>query len=471
MATFFWYDYETCGLDPALDRPSQFAGIRTDMDFNIVGEPEMFYCRLPDDYLPSVEPAIITGITPDIMQSKGLAEYQFAGKINQLFSQPDTCVVGYNTLRFDEEFSRYLFYRNFYDPYQYSWQNGNSRWDIIDLVRAAYALRPEGIIWPTNQSGLPSFKLEDLTKANDIHHQQAHDAMSDVYATIALAKLIKQKIPKLFNYYFKLRDKNEVKALVKIRPIQPLVHVSGMFGSARGNISIVAPVAWHPINKNAVIVVDLSKDISPLFDLTSDEIKERLYTKQSQLGYKRLIPIKLIHINKSPFIAETKVLLADNQERLGIDLSLCLANLERLNQYSGLSIKLTEVFQQETSFDCQGNVDAMLYDGFFSNQAKNIFEKIRHTSPEKLLTFKASVNDNRFDELLFRYRGRNFYHTLTSEEKQRWMTHRQTSLQPLLTDYFLDLEAQAEKFNTDNEKLAIITSLKNYAGELIKAFN
>jgi len=471
MATFFWYDYETWGLNPAKDKPSQFAGIRTDMDFNIVGEPEMFYCRLPDDYLPSVEPAIITGITPEITQSKGLAEYQFAGKINQQFSQPDTCIVGYNTLRFDEEFSRYLFYRNFYDPYEYSWQNGNSRWDIIDLVRAAYALRPESIIWPTNESGLPSFKLEDLTQANGISHEQAHDAMSDVYATIALAKLIKQKIPKLFNYYFKLRDKHEVKAFISTQPIKPLVHVSGMFGSARGNISIVAPVAWHPVNKNAVIVVDLSKDISPLLDLTADEIRERLYTKQSQLGYKRSIPVKLIHINKSPFIAETKVLLAENKERLGIDLSSCLSNLERLNQYSELSIKMTEVFQQETPFDHQGNVDAMLYDGFFSDQAKNIFKKIRHSSPEKLLDFKASVNDNRFDELLFRYRGRNFYNTLTSEEKQRWIAHRQVSLQPLLTDYFLDLDNQAENFDTDNEKLAIIASLRDYALELTREFD
>jgi len=191
--TFYWHDYETWGLNAFLDRPSQFAGIRTDMDFNVIGEPDMFYCRLSDDYLPNPEPAIITGITPEITQAEGVPEFEFARRINQQFSQIKTCVVGYNTIRFDEEFSRNLFYRNFYDPYEYTWKNSNSRWDIIDLVRAAYALRPEGIVWPKNEEGLPSFRLELLTEANGISHEQAHDATSDVYATIAMAKLIKKR--------------------------------------------------------------------------------------------------------------------------------------------------------------------------------------------------------------------------------------------------------------------------------------
>ncbi len=363
--SFYWHDYETWGLSPSLDRPSQFAGIRTDLDFNIIGEPDMFYCRLPDDYLPSPESALVTGITPEITQSAGLAEFEFAHNINQQFTQSNTCVVGYNNIRFDDEFTRNIFYRNFYDAYEYSYKNGNSRWDIIDLVRATYALRPEGIVWPKNELGMPSFRLELLTEANGISHEQAHDATSDVFATIAIAKLIKQKAPKLFNYYFDLRHKNKVKALIDTDQMTPLVHVSGMFGSARSNLSLVSPIVWHPSNTNAVVIVDLAQDVSPLLELSADEIRERLYTKHDELDGKLPIPLKLIHINKCPFIAIAKTLLPENAERLAIDRQTCLAKIDKIKSYKLLPSKISDVFSQERTFDNKDNVDAMLYDGFF----------------------------------------------------------------------------------------------------------
>ena len=186
QATILWHDYETWGVSPKFDKPSQFAGIRTDLDLNIIGEPEMFYCQPPQDYLPQPEACLVTGITPQKALREGLTEAEFAERIHSLFSQPNTCVAGYNSIRFDDEVTRYLLYRNFYDPYAREWQNGNSRWDIIDMIRACYALRPEGIEWPTVERDgqqVVSFRLELLTKANGIEHEAAHDAMSDVYAT------------------------------------------------------------------------------------------------------------------------------------------------------------------------------------------------------------------------------------------------------------------------------------------------
>ncbi len=216
MQTFYWHDYETWGAKPSVDRPSQFAGIRTDLDFNVIGEPLVMYCQPPADLLPSPEACLITGITPQQAQAEGLPEYQFIAKIHAELSQPDTCALGFNSIRFDDEVTRYTLYRNFYDAYEREWKNGNSRWDIIDMVRACRTLRPEGIEWPNRDDGLPSFKLTDLTAANGIAHEHAHDALSDVYATIAVAKLVKQKQPKLFNYLFKLRVKREVSALLNL---------------------------------------------------------------------------------------------------------------------------------------------------------------------------------------------------------------------------------------------------------------
>lgn len=198
QSTFLFHDYETFGTHPALDRPAQFAAIRTDSEFNVIGEPEVFYCKPADDYLPQPGAVLITGITPQEARAKGENEAAFAARIHSLFTVPKTCILGYNNVRFDDEVTRNVFYRNFYDPYAWSWQHDNSRWDLLDVMRACYALRPEGINWPENDDGLPSFRLEHLTKANGIEHSNAHDAMADVYATISMAKLVKTRQPRLF---------------------------------------------------------------------------------------------------------------------------------------------------------------------------------------------------------------------------------------------------------------------------------
>ncbi len=469
QATFYWHDYETFGLNPALDRPAQFAGIRTDMDFNIIGEPDMFYCRQSDDYLPSPEAALITGITPQITQAKGLTEAEFAEKIHQQFKQPNTCVIGYNNIRFDDEVTRNIFYRNFYDPYAHTWQDGNSRWDILDMMRACYALRPEGIVWPENSDGLPSMRLELLTQANGISHENAHDAMSDVYATIAIAKLVKEKQPKLFNFLFSLRNKRKVEALIDIVGMTPLVHVSGMLGAERGFTSWVVPLAWHPTNNNAVIVADLGQDITPLLTLETAELKQNLYTPKSELGDNLPVPLKLIHINKCPVLAPAKTLLPENAERLGIDRVACLENLKRLKAQPEVRDKVIGIFQDERNFDHGNNVDAMLYDGFFTTADKTNFEILRRTPHEQLSALNLKIADDRFNELFFRYRARNYPHLMSMPEQQKWLTHCRETLERTAPDYFAKLDALAIEHSHDERKMQLLHQLFTYGQSLIGA--
>ena len=194
MQTYYWHDYETFGIDPQRDRPVQFAGLRTDENFNIIDEPLVIFCKPTSDYLPNPDACLITGISPQLAYQKGVCEAEFIAQINKQMAQPHTCTLGYNTLRFDDEVTRHCLYRNFYDPYAREWQNGNSRWDMIDVVRAARALRPEGIHWPVDEQGIANIRLDQLTIANNIAHEAAHDALSDVYATINVAKLIKQAL-------------------------------------------------------------------------------------------------------------------------------------------------------------------------------------------------------------------------------------------------------------------------------------
>jgi len=205
--SFYWHDYETWGADPARDRAAQFAGLRTDLDFNPIGEPLVIYAQPADDMLPQPGACMVTGISPQQALEQGAPEADFFRFIHAEMMQPGTCSLGYNTLHFDDEVTRYGLYRNFFDPYEREWKNGNSRWDLIDVVRLTHALRPEGIEWPEKEPGVTSFRLEKLTEANDIAHLGAHDALADVHATIALARLIRERQPRLFDYVFNHRDK------------------------------------------------------------------------------------------------------------------------------------------------------------------------------------------------------------------------------------------------------------------------
>lgn len=467
--TFIVHDYETFGQHPALDRPAQFAGVRTDANFNIIEEPLVIYCRPADDYLPQPDAVMITGITPQFALQHGVCEAEFARQINQMFSVPGSCILGYNNIRFDDEVSRHIFYRNFFDPYAYSWQHGNSRWDLLDVLRTCYALRPEGINWPENDEGLPSFKLEHLSKANGISHDNAHDAMADVYATIEMAKRIKQAQPRLFEYLFQLRNKNKVANLIDIAEMTPLVHVSGMFGAWRGNTSLVAPLAWHPDNKNAVIVCDLATDISPLLTLSADELRSRLYTKREALQNDELpVPLKLIHINKCPVLAPEKTLHPENAQRLAIDHQRCLDNLAQLRTHHGLREKIVAIYAEAVPFQASSDVDSQLYDGFFGDADRAAMQIIHETLPQNLPALDIKFNDRRIAPLLFRYRARNYPHTLDDSEMRRWQQHRQEILSSERIQTYLDtLETLYNRHEDDADKVGQLKALFNYAQSLL----
>ncbi|WP_428776405.1 exodeoxyribonuclease I [Vibrio sp.] len=468
QATFFFFDYETWGTSPGRDRPSQFAGVRTDMDFNIIGEPLVIYCQLPSDYLPSPEAALITGITPQTANAKGLPEPEFIAKIHAELSRPNTISLGYNSIRFDDEVTRYTCYRNFIDPYGWSWQNGNSRWDLLDVFRACHALRPEGVVWPENDEGYPSFKLEHLSVANGIEHENAHDAMADVIATIEMAKKVRAAQPKLFNYFLQMRQKRKLNELVDIVNMTPLMHVSGMFGRDCQYTSWIVPVAWHPTNQNAVIAIDLAKDPQPLFDLTGEELHQRLYTRRADLAENELpVPVKLIHLNKCPILAPAKTLTAENAGKIGIDRQACLNNLQQIKNHPEIREKLITVYQQERQFDSDGDVDTQLYDGFFSPADRAAMDIIRQTDAENLAALDISVKDARIKPLLFRYRARNFPWTLSEQEQQRWQLHCRDYFENQIGDYMLNLENLVHEHDGDAEKMHILKSVYRYVESLV----
>ncbi|MEZ7871416.1 MAG: exodeoxyribonuclease I [Brachymonas denitrificans] len=425
--TFLWHDYETFGINPRSDRPAQFAAIRTDADLNEIGEPINILCQPAPDYLPSPGSCLITGITPQQCLQQGLPEWQFARTIHEAMAQPGTIGVGYNTIRFDDEFTRFLFWRNLIDPYGREWQNECGRWDLLDVVRMTYALRPQGIEWPVID-GKPSFKLEHLSAANGLVHEAAHDALSDVRATIALARLLREKQPRLFEFALGLRRKDRVASELGLpatqQTAQPFLHVSGMVPAERGCLALMWPLASHPTNRNELLAWDLRHDPSELALLDAEAIRQRLFTRSDALpaGVQRL-PIKSIHLNKSPMVVRNlRTLSPEMAARWQFELEPQLQHAVLARDLPDMSAIWAQVFTRPAAGTAV-DVDGDLYGGFLGNGDRRKLDELRQLSPAQLATSRSSFEDERLPELLFRYRARNFPDTLTPEEAGQWQEH------------------------------------------------
>jgi exodeoxyribonuclease I len=466
--TFYWHDYETFTLNAQRAQVAQFAGVRTDAEFNIIAEPLVLYCQPALDSLPDPDSCLITGITPQIAKQQGVTEAELIRRIHHELSLPNTCSLGYNNLRFDDEVTRSLLYRNFYDPYAREWQNGCSRWDLIDVVRTAYALRPNGINWVYDDEGKPSLRLDQLTIANSISQEAAHDALADVHATIALAKLIKQTQPKLFNFLWQHRVKTKVLELLQLGSFQPVVHISGQY-ALQNYLAVVLPICQHPSNNNGVIVYDLSVNPEVLLNLSIEEIQHNIFSKLPD-GTTR-IPLKTVHINRCPVLAPMSVLRPEDITRLKLDLAACHANAAKLSNAIGLSEKLHAVFKT-TLNNTTPDPDLAIYNGgFFDTADKKTMTIIRSLSPEQLATAVLRFDDTRLPEMLFRYRARNFANTLNSDERHCWqtfcrqrLTNEQQGGSITFTDYFACLtELKADSANQD-----IILALEEYGRDKMR---
>ena len=469
-ASFYWHDYETFGTDPCRDRPAQFAGQRTSFDLEPIGQALAIYCRPQSDMLPAPAACLITGITPQRAERDGLVEAEFAARVHEQLAQPGTCAVGYNSIRFDDEFTRNLLYRNFYDPYEREWKDGNSRWDIIDLARMCYALRPQGIEWPVNEKNQPSFRLEHLTAANGIAHAQAHDALSDVQATIAFARLLKCAQPRLWDFYFSLRRKAEAFKYLDYAHRTPVLHTSSRYPAERGCTAMVVPLAAHPSLPNGVIVYDLAVDPAPLIELGADEIHDLVFTPRADLPEEfTRIPLKTVHANKSPALAPLSVLKDVDTRRIDLDLTQCEKHLDALQRAAGVAEKVRRVFAVEREAQETLDPELAIYTGFPSDADKRLFAKIRGTLPAALRDHENAFHDPRYSTLLFRYRARNFPETLNADENRRWQSFRRQRLtrstsitSPTLDDYFAQTAALRANPATNGAQQALLDQLEQW---------
>ncbi len=473
--SFLFYDLETFGQDPRRTRIAQFAAVRTDAQLRVIDEPVSFYVKPADDLLPSPIATLITGITPQHALAEGVSEAEAFSRIQELMARPQTCSLGYNTLRFDDEFVRYGLFRNFHDPYEREWRGGNSRWDLLDMLRLVHALRPDGIHWPQREDGATSFKLEHLAVANDVREGDAHEALSDVYATIGMARRFQQAQPRMWEYALRLRDKRYVASLLDVVAMQPVLHISMRYPASRLCAAPVLPLAHHPHINNRVIVFDLEGDIDTLLDLSVEEITQRLYTRAADLpeGQQR-VPLKEVHLNKVPALVAWNHLRAPDFERLAIDPASVEAKAARLRELGPqLAEKARQVFARERAKDAPVDADASLYDGFLAEGDKGLLAKVRSAPPEALEALEQRFRDSRLPELLFRYRARNHPQTLDAEARERWNQYRRARLldapglgEQTLPDYFTQIATLRTDHQDNPSALALLDALDRWGNDL-----
>jgi exodeoxyribonuclease I len=424
--SILWYDLETFGLEPRYDRIAQFAAFRTDEALESLDDKLLLYCKPTPDYLPSPQACLVHGITPQYAEREGLSDYEFAKALRAAMLAPGTTSSGYNVLQFDDEFVRSLLYRNLFDPYEREWRNGNGRWDLIDLMRAARDLRPEGLVWPEDEEGRPIFTLVALARANGIAHGSAHDAMSDVMATIGLARLLRSRQPKLYDWYWSHRSRDSLRPLVDLVDRAPLVHSAAGYTSSSGCTTLVAPLALDPENRNQLVAIDLRFDPSTVVGLDVEELRRRVFTRRDELDEERL-PLTRIRLNRCPFLAPMSAMGDEAASRLGIDRAACLEHLALIKRESELLQKMVAVFEMRDPPPESEDPELRIYaGGFFSDGDRAAFgkahDRIAAEGPAaaKAAVYRMKFDDDRPAQLLRRLYARNFPETLGEAERAKW---------------------------------------------------
>lgn len=468
MANFYFYDLETSGVNPRTQRVMQFAGQKTNAKLEPIGEMDDLLIKLDNDILPEPMAILTHGVTPQKANQEGLYERQFLEWFHDQVLEPDLIIVGYNSVRFDDEFIRNMHYRNFYDPYEWQWQQGRSKWDLLDATRMCRALRPDGIVWPFNTEGNPSNRLEDITRVNDISHEQAHTAGSDVLATIEVAKMLRSKSPKLFDYLLSVRDKKSVNRLVDAG--NPFVYTSGSLASEFSKTTVMVSLGPHPKVSSQTIIYDLRFDPEDLAGISPAELSKRIFVKRGS-EIERL-PAKILNSSHCPAVAPLGVLDDASWQRIGLDLSTIESNFKALAA-SDLSARITEAFalqyrqSQSSLFGAAGDVDSQIYDGFYNDRDKVLMSSFRQ-HPDNV---QVEFEDQRLQKLKDRYFPRQFPEKLTSQELQAWDDYRRHKLldpeKGDLKAFEKQFEQAAQTFSGQADKEYLLTELQLYVQSIM----
>lgn len=485
--TFFFYDLETSGLNSRRDRIMQFAGQRTDLDLNPIGPSYNFLIKLSDDVLPSPKALSVTGITPQKTLEEGYSEAEACDLLLREIFTSNTIIVGYNNVRFDDEFIRHLFWRNLRDPYEWSYKDGRSRWDLLDVVRFTRAVRPGKIKWPFDDNGKPTNRLELISAANNLKHEHAHDALSDVEALIEVGRMIKESSPKLWSYLLKLRDKKLVRQLVNLDKPEIFVYSSGRLESEYDKTTLAYPL--FDCKNNNIAVYNLRYDPTELLDKSPAELATFLakYVKSPNVkldaptaseteseATERRVYFKTLRYNRCPAVAPLAVLGLDDLRRLDLDLSQIKHHQQILQANPKLINTIKLLFdlkerQLETENRAKSNdfgAEEQLYEAFLSDADRRLCQTISALSGEELKNPRPQFADIRLNEIFLSYKARSYPTALNETEQIKWERLKALRLQAQLPSFLSELE---EIYQDSNQEF-LVNELKFWLENILPSY-
>lgn len=394
---FNFFDTETTGVSSS-DQILQFGSIGTDANLvNNLGENNIF-CKMRPDVIPHPMATLTHKISIKTLNEKGMSEIEFSRKVNEIMMEKSlTCNLGYNTLRFDDQKVRELFFRNLMDPYAREWKNLNSRSDIFSLVKMINVIKPDVINWFYDDNGKKSLRLEHLAKVNSIKQTNAHDALSDVEATIGLASLIKNKAPEVYDFFIKLRRKDFVSKYCS--PMgNPFLYIGKGAEYEYNYATVLLPLAINHKNKNSVFCYDLRYDTSLLYG-DYETVNKRLYSRRDNPELERF-PIMEVSINQSPVVCPLSKINDDVFDRIRLNRADVLGRAKSiLNNESGIDSVESDIEKINNFIDMilknnsmDGDKDdyySRVYNRFYSNNERSLLDNMHVGNVDKWLNFAS----------------------------------------------------------------------------------
>ena len=489
---YVFYDYETFSSS-VKGAVSQFAAIRTDSRFRILEKTDIF-CQCAQDTLIEPEACFITGITP-VDTLSGMTEYEFAHYINELFlAKKNTYIVGYNNNFFDDEVTRNMLYRNGVDPYAWAWKGFNKRLDVLPLVRLVAALRPGVLVIPevddVDDSGRVvgkkvSFKLEHLSAANGIVHENAHNALSDVEALIAILDIISTKAPDLFTAYLNNSDKKAVTSFVQSNDTFGFSH----FRFGRKSLYAAPARLMGEIKDGKYLSWDLRVSPEPYLASSDDELRAMLSMTRSErveAGFPETHGFLTFKVNGLPALFDKELLTNEIRQKLGFDDGALAANEQMLADNDAFINRMTAIYRDTQYAPIPDDTDLNLYcsdnGGFFTQEESLWITEFRRASSwAERLAFWATLDEcSRLKLIFFRVIGRNSPESFYGEFKEAWEMYVSARLCGLTLNAYTSVAELIEKlecpeFNkrwvVDQRADAVKISLMEYVASLHKQFN
>ena len=392
MRTFFFYDLETSGFSARYDRIMQFAGQRTNDELKPIGQPVNLLVKLTDDILPAPGAVLTTHITPQMTVADGISEADFCRYFLEQVATPDTTILGYNSTRFDDEFIRHTLWRNFHDPYQWAWSEGRDRWDL----------------------------------------------------RISLARLLRQSQPTMWRYLLDHHDKRSVLNIITPSQPKPFVYASGRYSSSYQKTTVATVIA-EGRTPNSYLVWDLRYDPVDFTSLSEAEILSNLTADQATRRQDDFVPvpIKELSINKCPAVAPLGVLDSASEARISLSRAEAMKHYHQLNSQAGLIKRLTGAWRKRPVFPSAGDVEGKLYDSFTPKSDQTKIRLVAAADSTGLADLHPNFTDERLDELLFRYKARQYPASLSESEEECWRKFRRAKLERELPAYLSELSKLA----------------------------